>query len=881
MKASRRQGLQGFMLATPLVVAAVAAQAATETVRVFQVVAPSVNLRDAPGKRARLVATAERGQQLEVLSWHGRWFKVRQVAGGCEACWVFRARDARGHPVLEQVEASSPPSSVEAATAAAPGLDAATHSMLLADGRPAETTAEGTEAVRSAAGADTQPLAPREPWARYQEQFLLLAPREPWLRVSPARGLREASWDSDAPDGEFLLTMASAHPTGQPVESEVSAVADGKTVRVLQVMAPTVVLRAAPSKRARPVATLDRGRQLEAIEQRGSWIKVRHAAGGRKTSWVLQEPDRYDQLTVEWVAVRAIPRLADAERGVDGTPVPVERPGERAPRAVTLPGVEAKQIPPPRANLPRESLPLPDRWRMMQALGYKFPWFDPYHQNVLKGDLPITQLGPDVFVNVIAVSDTLFEARSVPTPVAQAVAFGRLENDVYGSNEQYLFAQTALVGFSATRGDTTFMPPDMELRVLAAVNYNYARVGEAGALRIDPLEGKARDDSFAGVQEMFFDKHLWDVSTQYDFDSLRLGVQPFTSDFRGFLFLDQPFGVRLFGNRANNRFQYNVAWFRRLEKDTNSGLNDIVSGLREDDLFVANLYVQDFPILGFTSQVSAIHERNNETEIYYDNNGFLTRPSLAGDLVPHAYQVTYVGYNGDGHLSRLWPRLALNLTTSTWLALGHDEHNPIAGRAQDIRAAFHASELSRDFDWIRVRANLLLASGDSKPRDGVASGFDAILEVPQFAGADTAYFIRQGIPLIGGGGVALAGRNGILPSLRASRDEGQSNFVNPGLQLYGMGADFDVLPELRITTNVSYLRFMDTAVLGELRHQPDPDREIGFDFAVGFQYRPFFNQNLVINASASVLHLGEGLLELYGASQRNLYSTFVNAIATF
>ena len=33
---------------------------------------------------------------------------------------------------------------------------------------------------------------------------------------------------------------------------------------------------------------------------------------------------------------------------------------------------------------------MPDRWRIMQALGLKAPWFDPYHQNLLKGDLPLT-----------------------------------------------------------------------------------------------------------------------------------------------------------------------------------------------------------------------------------------------------------------------------------------------------------------------------------------------------------------------------------------------------------------------------------------------------------------------------------------------------------
>ena len=37
----------------------------------------------------------------------------------------------------------------------------------------------------------------------------------------------------------------------------------------------------------------------------------------------------------------------------------------------------------------RETIPLPDRWRIMQVLGFKFPWYDPYNQNILKGDLPV------------------------------------------------------------------------------------------------------------------------------------------------------------------------------------------------------------------------------------------------------------------------------------------------------------------------------------------------------------------------------------------------------------------------------------------------------------------------------------------------------------
>ena len=44
---------------------------------------------------------------------------------------------------------------------------------------------------------------------------------------------------------------------------------------------------------------------------------------------------------------------------------------------------------------------------------------------------------------------------------------------------------------------------------------------------------------------VIIDKHLRNVSHRYDFDSLRVGIQPFSSDFRGFLFQDAPFGVRL------------------------------------------------------------------------------------------------------------------------------------------------------------------------------------------------------------------------------------------------------------------------------------------------------------------------------------------------
>jgi len=176
----------------------------------------------------------------------------------------------------------------------------------------------------------------------------------------------------------------------------------------------------------------------------------------------------------------------------------------------------------------------------------------------------------------------------------------------------------------------------------------------------------------------------------------------------------------------------------------------------------------------------------------------------------------------------------------------------------------------------------LLQSADGDPFDGKATGFDAILENPQFAGADTSFWVRQAVPLVGGGGVALSGRNGVLASLRSSKDQGQANFVNPGLALVGVGADADVLPQLRVIGNLNYLSFLDTTVLGVMRNQAPPAKSIGWDVSAAVQWRPFMTQNVVVNASAAALVPGKGLKQLYDEDKRGVqYSMLVNVIATF
>lgn len=511
-------------------------------------------------------------------------------------------------------------------------------------------------------------------------------------------------------------------------------------------------------------------------------------------------------------------------------------------------------IPTPSLADYQDSIPIPDRWGIVDQLGYTESLLDPYNRNPLKADRPI---GNEWFYNVALISDTIVEVRDVPTPVGSSSTLSAGEIDVFGDQAQTLAVQNVAVEFVYYKGDTVFRPPDHEFRLTAAFNYNSVVLEEVQGVNADPRDGETRTDSQLGIQAAFYDKHLRNVSDRYDFDSLRVGIQPFNNDFRGFLFQDNQFGVRLFGIRDNNKWQYNLAWFRRIEKDTNSGLNDLGKGLRNDDVFVANLYRQDMPVKGFISQASVLYNRNTESEFYYNENEFIERPASLGFEAPRNYDVLYLGYSGDGHFGRL------NLTTSNYFALGKQTRGVFVNDEVDINAFFHASELSMDFDWFRPRVSFIYASGDSDPFDDVATGFDAVFENPIFAGTDTSYWNRQAVPLVAGGRVTISGRNSLLNSLRSSKEEGQSNFTNPGLVLLGVGADMDLMPSLRLSLNVNSLFFDKTEVLEAARNQPDIDKDIGLDASVSLTYRPLTSQNIILRASYATLLPSAGFDDLF------------------
>jgi hypothetical protein len=567
------------------------------------------------------------------------------------------------------------------------------------------------------------------------------------------------------------------------------------------------------------------------------------------------------------------------------------RPGYRPdlPDALTQDNVGALRPPPPQAFPGMEDqLPVPDRWRLIESLGVvKERWFDPYHQNTYKGDraidpakvpwLPIK--GDDWFIVANAVSDTVFEPRTFPIPVGVQTTERPGSLDVFGKDRSFVFAQTFIVGAALIKGSTAFKPPDIEYRVTLAYQANYVDVPERRVLDVRPSKASHRYDAFLGVQELFVDKHLGNTSDRYDFYSVRLGIQPFQSDFRGFLFNDSQLGLRFFGNRDNNRFQYNFAAFWRLEKDTNSGLNDITQTPRDDFILTANLYRQDFPVVGLTSQVSVTYNMNREkNDVQIDHNGFPVRPALLGDLRGREYDVVYLGYSADGRIGRI------NLTASFYAALGEDRNSFFTSKPAQIRAGFGAVELSYDHDWMRFRLSGLYATGDGDPYNDTEGGFDAIFENPIFGGADTSYWIRQTIPFAGGGRViSINGRNGILNSLRSSKEEGQSNFNNPGTVFVGVGADFDLTPEFRVSANANHLWFENTSSLQALRMEGSIPKDIGFDLSVATIWRPKATQNIVGRLSGAVLLPGKGFKDLFDNKQKNdaYVSILANVILSF
>ena len=558
-------------------------------------------------------------------------------------------------------------------------------------------------------------------------------------------------------------------------------------------------------------------------------------------------------------------------------------------------------------SYPTNSEPRPDRWRIgfvpwrrytggvtEQPYGTPEPkLWHPYKQSVLKGDVPV--IGQDIFLNLTASSQTEVEFRRVPTASGVSAAVpGAYE--FYGESEQMGIQNNLGFAMELFKGETAFKPVEWAIKLEPVYNVNYLDTRETGVVSPDPrgsiggnnntpppnngsvtdptdidglLNGQVgqagsyrasrhteRTRDFLALQQASIEVHLADLSDNYDFLAFRGGLQPFNSDFRGFIFNDINLGARVFGNAVNNRFQYNVAGFDMREKDTNSELNTFDN--REQEVVIANLYCQDFLWKGYTAQWS-FHANLDHGGTHYDANGGIVRPAPIGTVRAHTVNAYYLGWAGDGHIGRV------NVSHALYQVLGTDSFNGIAGRETDINAQMAALEVSYDRDWMRYKASLFYASGDSDAEDGSANGFDTIVDNPNFTGGPFSYWTRQGFNL-GGTLVNLKQRSSLVSNLRTSKTQGQANFVNPGVFIGGLGMEADLTPKLRSFLNANYIRLVETDAIKTALLTTKVDNEMGWDLSLGFQYRPLLTDNIIVSAGFGALIPGRGFKDIYKSS---------------
>jgi len=530
----------------------------------------------------------------------------------------------------------------------------------------------------------------------------------------------------------------------------------------------------------------------------------------------------------------------------------------------------------------RWALNQPDYRRYAQKGEYIYTkphWYDPFNRNRFKGDEPIWPevLGQQIFLNVTASSDTFFDGRRVPSPSGVSTSLAG-SSGFFGRGEQAFLDQTLRFSLDLFHGDASFKPVDWRIRVTPEFSLNDLDVRELGIVKPSVLAGTNRFDHHLGLQEAFVEVKLHDLSDNYDFISARAGIQQFNADFRGFLFTDEQPGLRIFGNLRSDRIEYNAAYFQFLEKNTNSGLNTFER--RHQQVVLANVYLQDFFFPGYTAEFIGAWNKDDPS-VHYDDNGFLVRPAPVGNVInqgtgggplAHGIRVGYFGWLGSGHIRRI------NLTHAFYQAVGEDTFNPIAGRRVTVNAQMAAAEVSYDRDWIRYRVSAFYTSGDANPRNGRARGFDAIDDLPNFAGGIFSFWNREDIRLLGSG-VQLTTDGSLIPSLRSSKEEGQANFVNPGVFIANAGADFDITPKLKGFANFNYLRFERTEPLEYILFESPIRHSIGEDFGIGVTYRPPLTENIILTGGASALQPGEGFKDIY--TSRTLFSLFGSVKFTF
>jgi hypothetical protein len=103
-------------------------------------------------------------------------------------------------------------------------------------------------------------------------------------------------------------------------------------------------------------------------------------------------------------------------------------------------------------------------------------------------------------------------------------------------------------------------------------------------------------------------------------------------------------------------------------------------------------------------------------------------------------------------------------------------------------------------------------------------------------------------------------------NLSSNKFLGQSNFVNPGIFIAGIGEEWTLTPKVKFLANLNYLMFMNTDSIKTALVTENIDREIGWDLSFGVEYRPLLTDNVRLVAGVGLLFPGAGYKDIYRTS---------------
>jgi hypothetical protein len=474
-----------------------------------------------------------------------------------------------------------------------------------------------------------------------------------------------------------------------------------------------------------------------------------------------------------------------------------------------------------------------DRLSTYDIYGNRDPHFsrwNPYQQNPLKADIPV--FGNSGFLELIA-------------------RFNSNAKDVHGLGNNLKFddteKQNLVAGFEIKKDDDTFFPSPIKFRLLG--NFQI----------INPPGNNVQAIQNGALQEAVLDVKVFEIGGNFNLSFFEAGVRPFKSDLNGLILNDTVDEGRLFGELRKNLWRYSVAYIRTLPKDPRSNLISFNSDLLGTHQTVAALNVQrDDLIPGW----------NAEFTFHANRDTSATSPAQSADL-----NAEYAGVAFNGHVGRFIFQPAVYYAFGTDDRNGLSDPNGIVLGKQDISAYLGFLDVRYPMDYVQWRAGLLYTSGDRNPNDGKATGFDSISDSINLFGGPASFFVGQPIAVAGR---KLVNLNSAIPSFRLGT---RSNFVNPGILLANVGADFVMTPKLTAAVNVNHISFVNTSSLSFATGTPSIGKDVGLEGVVALRWRPFLNENFVVEAGGTRLTPGDGLKTLVGKDSAT--AVFLNVLAVY